>query len=122
MKLKDRVAVITGGARGIGKAIGSAFVREGAKVCLVDVDAGPLEALKEEFVRGGGVAFSVLCDITKYSEVIGMMTRAKETLGRIDILINNAGVFPHVGIILLQPLYRIAKTLIHDRWDKVLMQ
>jgi len=48
MKLKDRVAIITGGARGIGKAIGSAFVREGAKVCLVDVDKGILETAKNE--------------------------------------------------------------------------
>ena len=110
MKLKDRVAVITGGARGIGKAIGSAFVQEGAKVCFVDVDAGPLEALKEELVRGGGVAFSVLCDITKYSEVIGMMTRAKETLGRIDILVNNAGIIRRGTI----------ETVTEEDWDRVI--
>jgi len=110
MKLKDRVAVITGGARGIGKAIGSAFVQEGAKVCLVDVDAGPLEALKGEFVRGGGVAFSVLCDITKYSEVTGMMTRAKETLGRIDILVNNAGIIRRGTI----------ETVTEEDWDRVI--
>jgi NAD(P)-dependent dehydrogenase (short-subunit alcohol dehydrogenase family) len=65
MKLKDRVAIITGGARGIGKAIGSAFDREGAKVCLVDVDQGKLETTKNEIRKNREEILALTCDIKK---------------------------------------------------------
>jgi 3-oxoacyl-[acyl-carrier protein] reductase len=110
MKLKDRVAIITGGARGIGKAVGSVFVREGAKVCLVDVDGGRLEALQEEIARGGGVAFSLLCDISRRAEVTDMITGVKETHGRIDILVNNAGIIRRGTI----------ETVTEEDWDRVI--
>ena len=92
MKLKNRVAIITGGAKGIGKAIALTLVREGAKVALVDVDKERLETLKNEIEAKGGVTIAISCDITKSSEVKGMVAQVHKTLGRIDILVNNAGI------------------------------
>ncbi len=65
MRLKNRVAIITGGAKGIGKAIALTLVREGAKVALVDIDREGLEALKNEIEKRKGETITVSCDITK---------------------------------------------------------
>src|SRR4030042_2110545 len=92
MKFKDRVAIVTGGARGIGKAIAFAVVREGARVVIVDVDQKSLEASKEEIEKMGGEALAISCDITKSSEVNEMVNQVQKTFGRIDILVNNAGI------------------------------
>jgi len=110
MKLKDRVAIITGGARGIGKAIGSAFVREGAKVCLVDVDKGMLETAKNEIRKSREEILAFPCDITKSTDVRAVMNQIQKTLGRIDILVNNAGIIRRGTI----------ETVTEEDWDRVI--
>src|SRR4030042_4445629 len=110
MKLKDRVAIITGGARGIGKAIGSAFVREGAKVCLVDVDKGILETAKNEIRKSREEIISFACDITKSAEVKAAVNQVQKAFGRIDILVNNAGIIRRGTI----------DTVTEEDWDRVI--
>ena len=110
MNLKDRVAFITGGARGIGKAIGSAFVREGAKVCLVDIDKGTLETAKNEIRKNREEILALPCDITKSADVKTAMTQVQKTWGRIDILVNNAGIIRRGTI----------ETVTEEDWDRVI--
>lgn len=110
MRLKDRVAVITGAARGIGKAIAFAFSREGAKVALVDVERPRLEASREEIEKKGGKAIALTCDITKSSDVQGMVDEVKRAFGRIDILVNNAGIIRRGTI----------ETVTEEDWDRVI--
>jgi 3-oxoacyl-[acyl-carrier protein] reductase len=110
MKLKDRVAIITGGARGIGKAIGSAFVREGAKVCLVDVDQGKLETTKNEIRKSREEILALTCNITKSADVQATMNQVQKTFGRIDILVNNAGIIRRGTI----------ETVTEEDWDRVI--
>jgi 3-oxoacyl-[acyl-carrier protein] reductase len=110
MKLKDRVAIITGAARGIGKAIALTFVREGAKVALVDIDQKQLEALKNEIEKREGESVNISCDITKSPEVQAMVSQVKKAFGRIDILVNNAGIIRRGTI----------ETVTEEDWDRVI--
>jgi len=110
MKLKDRVGVITGAARGIGRTIALTFVREGARVVLVDVEKERLETFKEEIEKKGGQAIAISCDITKSSEVKAMVDQAKKVFGRIDILVNNAGIIRRGTI----------ETVTEEDWDQVI--
>jgi len=110
MKLKDRVAIITGGARGIGKAIGSVFVREGAKVCLVDVDQGILETTKNEIRKSREEIIALTCDITKSADVKAAIYQVQKAFGRIDILVNNAGIIRRGTI----------ETVTEEDWDRVI--
>jgi 3-oxoacyl-[acyl-carrier protein] reductase len=110
MKLKDRVVIVTGGARGIGKAIALSFVREGAKVALVDVDKDKLEVLKNEFEKEKRKVIAIPCDITKSSEVDGMVNQIHKKFGRIDILVNNAGIIRRGTI----------DTVTEEDWDRVI--
>jgi 3-oxoacyl-[acyl-carrier protein] reductase len=110
MKLKDRVAIITGAARGIGKAIALTFVRDGVKVALVDVDQKQLEALKNEIEKRKGEAITILCDITKSSDVNEMVGKVQKAFGRIDILVNNAGIIRRGTI----------ETVTEEDWDRVI--
>ena len=110
MKLKDRVAIVTGAARGIGKAVALAFVREGAKVALVDVDGERSKVLHEEIRRGGGQALALPCDVSKTSEVTRMVDQVQQTFGRIDILVNNAGIIRRGTI----------DSVTEEDWDRVI--
>ncbi len=110
MKLQDRVAIITGAARGIGKAIALTFVREGAKVALVDIDGKQLEALRNEIEKRKGESIVIPCDITKSSEVQAMVNEVKKAFGRIDILVNNAGIIRRGTI----------ETVTEEDWDRVI--
>ena len=110
MKLKDRVAIVTGAARGIGKAIAWVFVREGASVALVDVEKTGLETLQMEIGRKGGQAVAIPCDVSKASEVKQMVDHVQRTLGRIDILVNNAGIIRRGTI----------ETVTEEDWDRVM--
>jgi 3-oxoacyl-[acyl-carrier protein] reductase len=110
MKLKDRVAIVTGGARGIGKAIAIAFIREGAKLALIDVDKGVLETAKNEIKKGRGEVIAIPCDITKSAEVKAMVDQVQKAFGRIDILVNNAGIIRRGTI----------DTVTEEDWDRVI--
>jgi 3-oxoacyl-[acyl-carrier protein] reductase len=91
MRLADKVAIITGAARGIGRETAVVFAREGARVVLADVDA-QAEAVASEIVEAGGSALFVRTDVTDRESCDAMAGAAMAAFQRIDILINNAGV------------------------------
>jgi 3-oxoacyl-[acyl-carrier protein] reductase len=88
--LTDRVAVVTGGARGIGRAIAEALAGAGARVVLLDV-GDPSDAVRS-IVSTGAEAIGLACDVRSRSDVESAIARTLQTFGRIDILVNNAGV------------------------------
>jgi len=92
MRLEGKVAVITGGARGIGLAIAKAFVREGAAVAIADISREGAEEATADLKEQGGRAVAVAVNVADPTSVSAMVGSTLEALGRIDILINNAGV------------------------------
>jgi 3-oxoacyl-[acyl-carrier protein] reductase len=88
--LTDRVAIITGGARGIGRAIGEAMAGAGARLALLDV-TDPTEAVRA-IQAAGGEAIGLACDVRSRADVEEAVARTLEAFGRNDILVNNAGV------------------------------
>lgn len=89
MRLQAKVALVTGGGSGIGKAIAQAFVREGAKVVIAGRDGKRLERAALEI---GGDCVAVNADVSSFSDVEKMVSAALEKFGRINILVNNAAV------------------------------
>jgi glucose 1-dehydrogenase len=91
LALKNKVAIVTGGAKGIGHAIVRRFLDEGARVILADVDAQAGSAAASELQGLGDVRF-VTCDVSEPRDVASMVSAAVDAFGEIDILVNNAGV------------------------------
>ena len=89
---RGKVAVITGGGRGFGKAFGTALAARGAHVVLADVDAAAAEAAAAEIAGQGGSASGVSCDVTDEVGVAAMVDEVTAAHGGIDILVNNAGL------------------------------
>ena len=89
MQLKDKVALITGAAQGIGLACAEAFAREGAKVMLADLDEAKVGAAARKI---GTSAASVACDVSKKAAVDAAVAATVATFGRLDILVANAGI------------------------------
>jgi 3-hydroxybutyrate dehydrogenase len=92
MHLKDRVAVITGAASGIGREIARKFAQAGATVVIADRDAAAARAAADELARAGGSAMAIAMDVTSESEVDSGMAAAVSAFGRIDVLVSNAGI------------------------------
>ena len=92
MKLADRSAVVTGAAKGMGRDICLTLAREGANLTIAAREAGPLEALGHEITALGRRVVVVTTDVTDEGAVERMVARAHETFGRIDILVNAAGI------------------------------
>ncbi len=111
MRLKGKVAIITGGARGIGKACGLCFAEEGARIVLADVLDG--SQARDEIVKKGGEAVAVYTDVSDEGSTEEMARTALERFGSIDILMNNAGVFAGLG---KKPFFEISS----KEWDEVL--
>ena len=125
MQLKDKVAIVTGSSRGIGKAYALALAREGAKIVVaarseqehdtpkeaLDRGArhvqgllpGNIHATAEEVRALGSEALPVRCDVTKEADVQAMVAAAMERFGRIDILINNAAIYPRFHSLEIDP-------------------
>ena len=89
MKLKDKVAVITGSARGIGRAIAEAMVLEGARVVITDRDGGEAARTAQAL---GDAAVAIRADVSKPDEIEALFAETVKAFGRVDILVNNAGI------------------------------
>ncbi len=92
MRLKDKVAIVTGAASGIGKEIAAVFIREGAKVAIADLNQQAAEAAARELDATGKRAVSVVMDVTNEGQVNAGTAKVIETFGALDILISNAGI------------------------------
>jgi NAD(P)-dependent dehydrogenase (short-subunit alcohol dehydrogenase family) len=113
MRLKDKVAIITGATSGIGRAGAILFARKGAKVVAV----GRRKAAGEETVgrikADRGEAIFVKADVSKGNEIKGMVDETVQTYGKVDILFNNAGILPDSS-------KRELKDLSEEAWDQVM--
>lgn len=110
MKLKDKVAIVTGAASGMGKAIAELYAKEGAKVIIADLNLEKAEAVSKEINENNGVAQAIEVNIVEQEDIDNMIDTAIESYGTLDILVNNAGVmdgFEPVGDIL------------DERWDLI---
>ncbi|MHB9128743.1 MAG: SDR family oxidoreductase [Candidatus Humimicrobiaceae bacterium] len=90
MNLKDKVVLITGASKGIGKNISIALAKEGAITVLVSRNKETLEKTHEEILSLGGKALAIPADISKEEEILNLFSKIKDQFGRLDILINNA--------------------------------
>ena len=92
MIFESKVAIVTGASQGIGEAIAEELAREGAHVALVDVQKEKLEALAERFRAAGWKASARVVDVTRLDKVVAVVEDVLRDLGRIDHLVNNAGI------------------------------
>ena len=91
-RLVDRVAIVTGAGRGIGRAVSLALAAEGAKVIVAEVDATSAATTIDTLRAFGAAAHQVVVDVTKSAQVVDLVEQTIDRFGRLDILINNAGV------------------------------
>lgn len=110
MKHKEKVVIVTGGAKGIGRCIASAYAEEGAAVIIADKDMEAGESTTEEITEKGGSALFIHSDISDPASVSSIFSEAGQTFNRLDILINNAGF----GI------WKSPESLTLEEWDSVL--
>ena len=109
MKLKDKVAIVTGAGQGIGRAFSLGLAREGAKVVVADINRQGAEAVAVEIERTGAQSLGCQTDVSKVDSVEKLKEDALQRFGRIDILVNNAGIYP------VCPITEMTKEL----WDRV---
>ncbi len=109
-RLTDKVAIVTGAANGIGRAIAVRLAAEGAKVALADIQLEAAEEAAAEIRRGGAAAIAVALDVTRLDDAIAAADRVERELGPIDILVNNAGWDIVLPFVETTP----------DLWDKVI--
>ncbi len=91
MLLKERVAIVTGGAHGMGRSISQRFADEGCSVAIVDILGGQASNTAAEISKKGGVAIALPCDITNDAKVKAMVDQVVAKYGKVDILVNAAG-------------------------------
>jgi len=116
LSLEEKVAIVTGGASGIGKAVCHGLAEVGARVVVADVDEnGAMRTAAELKDKFGGNHISVTTDVTNKASVDNMIKSALKNLGRIDILVNNAGI--NIPRLLVDPAGK--EELTEAIWDKV---
>jgi NAD(P)-dependent dehydrogenase (short-subunit alcohol dehydrogenase family) len=103
--LRNAVAIVTGGARGIGRAIAEAYARHGAYLVIVDVLSDELEGASRDLERTGVRVLPIVADVSRLDQVEEMVERTETTVGPIDILVNCAGVLQAIG-----PLWELNPT------------
>ena len=102
MKLDGQTAIVTGAGRGIGRATALAFAREGASVVLAARSVSEIETVADEIRGAGGESLPVPTDVSNKSEVDAMVKQALDRFGKVDLLVNNAGVAIHNPIPLIR--------------------
>ena len=109
-RLRGKSAVVTGAAKGIGRATAELFAREGARLVITDVDGTGLESLRERLAASGAEAEVVVGDVSAVDDARRMIQTAVEAFGRVDVLVANAGVIPLNNVLDATP----------EDWDGVM--
>ncbi len=109
MLLKDKVAIVTGAAEGIGAGVAELFAEQGARVYLGDVKKEAVEARAAALREKGAEAFGHVMDVSKADQVQAVVAAAVERYGRVDILINNAGIYPRQNFL----------DMTEEQWDRM---
>jgi NAD(P)-dependent dehydrogenase (short-subunit alcohol dehydrogenase family) len=110
MILKDKVAIVTGAGRGIGRGIAVMLAREGAKVVVSDLNYDDCLSVVAELEKQGSQALAVQCDVSQRETVDKLIAETTAKFGTLDILVNNAGVYP------FKPFLEMSES----EWDKVI--
>ena len=110
MELKNKVAIITGARRGMGRSHALILARAGAKVVVSDISLEDCQKVVKEIEKGKGQALAVKCDVTKKKEVEEMVRKTVEKFGKVDILVNNAGITQFVPFL----------EMTEEEWDRTL--
>jgi 3-oxoacyl-[acyl-carrier protein] reductase len=115
MRLKDKVAIITGAGHGIGKAYARRFAEEGARVVVADIDQPAGDATARAIIDSGGSAWARATDVRNLSDVRNLMQETVNQFGRIDVLLNNAAIY------VTQSLWKgPVEELALEEWDRVM--
>ncbi|MDP6559572.1 MAG: SDR family NAD(P)-dependent oxidoreductase [Candidatus Binatia bacterium] len=110
MRLKGKVAVVTGGAQGFGRSIALSFAREGARLVVADVKVEGVKGVESEVTSAGTEALAVEANVADEKSIFNLRDKALERFGRVDILVNNAGIYPH----------SLTLEMAEEEWDRVL--
>ncbi len=111
LKIKDKVAIVTGGGNGIGEAVALRLASEGAKVVVADLNLGTAQKVADAIKACGGDALAVACDATNPEDVDSLMDKTIKAYGAVDILVNNVGGGSGISL--------MSKSLIED-WDQTI--
>ncbi|WP_456274679.1 SDR family oxidoreductase [Bacillus sp. AK031] len=110
MRLENKVAVVTGAASGMGKAIAVLYAKEGAKVVVSDINQEAANAAVEEIKASGGEAVAVLANVAKEEDIHNLIDKTIETYGTLDILVNNAGIMDN---------FEPAGDIVDENWERI---
>jgi 3-oxoacyl-[acyl-carrier protein] reductase len=119
MQIKDKVVVVTGGARGIGKAVASAFGEKGAKLAVLDLNQGDLDAAHDEFASKNIEIRTFAANVAREDQVVAALDGVVAEYGRLDVLVNNAGIIKDALLVKVKDGAVTGKMGL-DQWQAVI--
>jgi 3-oxoacyl-[acyl-carrier protein] reductase len=119
MQVKDKVVAITGGARGIGKAIATAFAARGARIALIDLVPTDLEATRRELAASGADVRGYAANVAKEDQVVAALDGIVTDFGRLDVMVNNAGIIKDALLVKAKDGVVVGKMSL-EQWQAVI--
>ena len=119
MQIKDKVVVVTGGARGIGKAIAGAFADKGARIALLDLVPADVEATRAELAGRGVDVRAYAVNVAREAEVVAALDKVVADFGRLDVMVNNAGIIKDALLVKAKDGKVVGKMSL-DQWQAVI--